>query len=635
MAKKNELITIDFETKGIKSRPAYPPQPVGVSIKHRGKAPRYFAWGHPTKNNCTKEQAGAALKDAYRAGVPLLFHNAKFDVDVAEAGFGLKVPDWQLIHDTLYLLFLHDPHARSLSLKPSAERMLNMPPEERDVVHDWLVEHKIIRKNQKDGGAYISEAPGDVVGAYANGDVVRTEKLYDLLMGKVMAAGMQKAYDRERQLMPIMLENEREGLRVDVRALEHDEKLYTAAQEKADVWLRKRLKAPELNLDSNDELADALEATGVVTEFVATKTGKRSTAKKNLTEDLFHDKKVFGVLGYRNRLGTCLQTFIRPWLEMARASAGRIYTSWNQVRQAHGDDASKGTRTGRLSCSPNFMNVPKDWFDKNDGFTEALWALVLKTVPGLPPLPMMRKYILADENGLFLHRDYSQQEPRILGHFEGDRLCKQYNDDPNTDFHVFAQNMIAQEAGLTLERRAVKAVNLALMYAMGIGALAEKLDVDYATAKRIKAAHRQALPGLAELEEECKRRGQAGEPIRTWGGRLYHVEPPKVIEGRLRTFEYKLPNVLIQGSAADCTKEAIIRYHNHPKRRGRFLVTVHDENNASSPAEKNARLRKIAAKEELLVLREAMESVEFDVPMRSDAGMGPNWGELEDVKEAR
>lgn len=629
---KPDIITVDFETEAIESRPKYPPKPVGVSIKHRGKKPHYFAWGHPTKNNCTKNQAVDALKDAYRSGKPLLFHNGNFDVDVAEEHFKLKLPQWDRIHDTLYLLFLHNPHARSLSLKPAAEELLGMPPEERNTVFEWLKEHGFIRNvKQKNAGAFISKAPGDMVGKYANGDVIRTEKLFDLLLPKITAEGMLNAYNRERQLMPILLQNEREGMRVDVRALAKDVKIYEAAQKKADEWLRKRLKTKDLNLNSNEDVADALEKCGIVTEWNYTPpskthpSGQRSTAKANMTVDMFKDKKVYGVLGYRNRLETCLGTFMRPWLALARENKGFIFTRWNQVRQSHGDE-STGTRTGRLSCSPNFQNIPKDWFDKNDGFSLELFELIAKLV-GLPPLPMMRKYILADEGDLFIHRDYNQQEPRILAHFEDDKLCAQYNEDPRTDVHTFVQEQIKEITGLALERRPIKILNLGLIYGMGLGKLAAGMGVDVETAKQVKAAQRKAIPGLSQLEKEIKELGRSGQPVTTWGGRKYYCEPPMTIKGELKTFEYKLLNYLIQGSASDCTKQAIINYHEHPKRKGRFLVTVHDECNGSAP--------KKIYKQEALVLREAMESVKFDVPMVTDAKFGPHWGALKSLKEQR
>jgi len=90
------------------------------------------------------------------------------------------------------------------------------------------------------------------------------------------------------------------------------------------------------------------------------------------------------------------------------------------------------------------------------------------------------------------------------------------------------------------------------------------------------------------------------------------------------TFEYKLLNYLIQGSAADCTKEAIIRYM-RVRKDGMFLSQVYDEINISVPGK--------ALASEIRLLREAAESVEFDVPMLTDVEIGPNWHDLKPYQE--
>src|SRR5690606_2553874 len=120
------------------------------------------------------------------------------------------------------------------------------------------------------------------------------------------------------------------------RRLAQDVKTYREDRERVDEWVRKRLDSPGMNLDSNEELADGLEKAGVVTEFVYTKTGKRSVSKENLTLDMYTDPTVAAAVGYRNALTTCLSMFMEPWLAQAQKTGGYIYTSWNQVRQAHG-----------------------------------------------------------------------------------------------------------------------------------------------------------------------------------------------------------------------------------------------------------------------------------------------------------
>ena len=97
-----------------------------------------------------------------------------------------------------------------------------------------------------------------------------------------------------------------------------------------------------------------------------------------------------------------------------------------------------------------------------------------------------------------------------------------------------------------------------------------------------------------------------------------------LIEGRLRTFEYKLLNYLVQGSSADITKESIIRY-DAVRKEGRFMLSVYDENDISVPQR--------AAKREMLLLRECMMSIEVDVPLLSDGELGQRLGSLVELKE--
>lgn len=624
MAKKiPDVIVVDAETHGFESRPKYPPVPVGFSIKWpQDKRSSYHAWGHPTNNNTTKAQAQKKLKEAYRSGIPLLYHNSAFDVDVFETHMEMQRLSWDMYHDTLFLLFLKDPHARSISLKPAAELILGMAPGERDAVHDWLYDQKIIKKNQKGWGANIWRAPGDLVGKYADGDVMRTYKLFVKVYPEIVRRGMLEAYNRERQLMPILLDNERQGLRVDQTLLNSDIIVYERAVITADNWLRKRLKAKDLNIDSDNDLADALDRAGVVTEWVYTEPsknhpeGQRSVAKKNMTVDMFSDKKVAAVLGYRNRLGTCLGTFMKPWANIANQSGGLIYTKWNQVRG--GDEGGMvGARTGRLSSSPNFQNIPKNFNDKDDGY-------VHPKIIDVQELPLMRQYILPDKGEVLGHRDYNQQELRILGHFEDDTLCAAYNENPRMDVHTFVQGAIKEILGLDINRSSTKILNFGMIYGMGLGKLAQGTHTTVEEAKRLKSAQMAAIPGLKELTKNINKRGRDGEAIRTWGGREYYCEPPKTVKGRFMTFEYKLLNYLIQGSAADCSKQSIINYH-AIRKEGRFLLTVHDENNLSIP--------KKAVKQEMALLREAMESVKFDVPMLSDGKTGPRWSQLVAFKE--
>lgn len=641
MKRPPTVTTVDFETDPIEPRPDYPPKPVGVSIKRPGQKARYFAWGHYSgKNNCSLNDAKNALRTVWKTDT-LLFHNAKFDVDVAQSHMGMGTIPWERVHDTMFLLYLQDPHSPDLQLKPSSERLLGLPPEERDAVVAWIWEHRkqLIAEfgvdrytyrhgqhvkqliNSKDRcGAFVAYAPGDLAGKYANGDTDRTEGLFKYLWPRIVERGMQEAYDRERELLPILLDNERVGMRVDRRLLRRDIKLYSAASESAEQWLRKKLKAPDLNLDSDAEVAEALSRAKIIDDeaWTLTATGQRSVSKKNLLPEMFTDPKVASALGYRNRLATCLKMFMLPWDRQATARPdGHISTNWNQVR---GTD--KGTRTGRPSTSnPNFLNISKTWDDKDDGYVHPAF------IANLPELPLVRRYILPDDGDVFCHRDYNGQELRLLGHFEDSALMRAYQENPRMDVHDHVRQLIEDIAGLKYHRTQVKITNFRRIYGGGAPATAGALHVSMDVAKQLLAAHGQALPGVKDLGRQITALSKGGEPIVTWGGREYYVEPPRYDKryGREMTYEYKLLNYLIQGSAADCTKEAILRYHRHPKKTGRFLVTVYDEINVSAG--------KDTWKKEMAVLKEAMESIETDVPMLSDAKVGPNWAALKKYED--
>jgi DNA polymerase I-like protein with 3'-5' exonuclease and polymerase domains len=632
--KQPKPVTVDFETFGIGGRPKYPPIPVGVSIKYPGKMAKYYAFGHTTGNNCCWSEAKTELVKAWAHKEGILFQNGKFDTDVAEVHFGLPVPSWDKVHDTMFLLFLDDPHQQELGLKPSATRLLGLPAEEQDAVGEWLVANqpvpgvKISKSKNSDHyfGRYIAYAPGDLVGKYANGDVERTEAIFNLLWKKTVDRDMLVSYDRERRLMPILLEMERQGLQTDHARLAEDVSRYNDWRVQIDAWIIKTLKADaDINLDSGAQLVDAMVAAGKADPGLMprTPTGKFQTNKEALLLGVT-DKVLLAVLKYRTQLNTCLNTFMQPWLATADASGGLIFTTWNQIKSPSGD-SNVGTRTGRLSSTPNFQNIPKTFaaiFAHDE--PDPVKAKKLPKCPwkDLPKLPKVRSYITPFKGEVFIDRDYSQQEPRILAHFDGGSLMDKYVENPWIDFHDYAKAEL-EKMGKFYDRKPVKNTNLGLIYGMGVGKLAAKNDMTVEESGELKKAILQLYPGLKQMYQDMKLRARNKEPIRTWGGREYYCEEPRLVDGRIREFDYKLVNVLIQGSAADCTKEALIRYHAIKHHDAKIVLNVHDQITASVP--------KKIMKTEMEVLRRTMESVEFDVPILSEGAVSStNWDELQD-----
>jgi DNA polymerase-1 len=620
MAKTNLLVTVDFESFKIEKRPSYPPKPTSVSIKRPGeKVPKFYAWGHTGGGNTHSfEQGKAAVKEVWDSGLPLLFHNGKFDTEVAQEHMGLPIPSWERIHDTQFLLFLSDPYSRSLALKPSAERLLGMPPEERDLMYEWLVEHRIIKKNQKSKvGEHIAEVPGTVVRAYANGDVIRTEKLFKRLYPEICKRGMEQAYNRERRIMPIMMRNEQQGIHVNLPRLAKAALALEKSLKVADGYIQRRLRVPNLNVDSKEELGAAIKASKYSEGLMVTATGQMSVSKESL-DAAITDKRLLHTLHYRARCANTLRSFVLGWYNQAKATGGTIHTSWHQTR--NGDEGFlSGARTGRFSTdAPNLLAVTKKLGRKAGGAVHPDWIDVEE-------LPHLRSFLLPDPGGVWGRRDYNQQEYRILAHFENGSLMEAYLKNPRTDVHQFVQDSLRDLIGLVLDRDNTKIINFGMLYGLGLKNLAVRLQRTIEEARTIKQAQLRALPGLKNIQDDLRDRDENRLPIRTWGGREYFAEEPRLIDGEWRRFGYKLLNYLIQGSAADCTKEALIRYDEAKGREARLLVAVHDEIDISAP---KARLNK-----EMKLLRDVMQSVEFDVPMLSDGEYGPSWGEMKKWEE--
>ncbi len=597
MTPSTDLVTVDFETEAIELRPHYPPKPVGVSIMSPNGDKHYYAWGHPTENHCTEEQGKAALAAVWDN--PLLFHNSRFDTAVASKHFGLPHP--KELHDTLFLLFLNDPHAQSHSLKPSAHRLLGMAPEEQEAVRDWVLAN-VPGATMKDWGAHISKAPGKLVGAYADGDVLRTRALFD----KLYPAAEQEPYLRECRLTSILNQNEEDGIRVDLPKMEEDvAEIYLPAFKAVTDLLYQQLG--EFNLDSGQELAYALLQKGLCTEtdFLRTPTGKLATNKFSLAKALAAHPLLRQQIGYRSNVKTGLTTFFANWIAIAQQCGGRIHPQLNQTRGV-GD---YGTRTGRFSSSnPNIQNVPTEFaFAAPDGFPEP---------------PAMRRYILPDEGQVLVSLDFASQEFRVMAHFAEGRAAEIYREDPRADFHQMVSEILKAELGIELPRKQTKIVGFTLLYGGGVGKLAESLGVDKGSAARIRAAYFQAIPGVSELMEDVSARGRHGQAVRTWGGRLIYAEPPRMKDGRHMDFSYKLLNYHIQGSAADQTKESLIKGGYRTQYR-RFLISCHDENVYSMDPNN---LRK-----EIAEVRSAMEDpTGWDVPWRCDVEVGPNWWDMVD-----
>jgi DNA polymerase I-like protein with 3'-5' exonuclease and polymerase domains len=250
--------------------------------------------------------------------------------------------------------------------------------------------------------------------------------------------------------------------------------------------------------------------------------------------------------------------------------------------------------------------------------------------------PMVRGLFLPEEGQLWASNDFSSQEPRLLVHYASllslpgsESMVDAYRANPDTDFH----QMVADMAGIN--RKQAKTIGLGLMYGMGKNKLAEELDLDITEASDLIGQFHQNVPFLKGTVNAVMKRIEhpaTGGAIRTllgrkcrfplwepveWGVNKALPREQAVIEygQRIkRAGTYKGLNRLIQGSAADQTKKAMLELW---KNGSRIVLQLHDEIVLSVDDKK-------AAEEAAEIM---VNAVKLEVPSRVDVEVGPSWGE--------
>jgi DNA polymerase I-like protein with 3'-5' exonuclease and polymerase domains len=567
------LGVLDLETKRIGSRPDYPPVPVGVALKSEGRPGRYLAWAHPSENNCIRNEARRQIMSFMREHT-LILHNAAFDLDVLETHFSIRWPSEH--HDTLIMAFLEDPDSYSLALKPLAQRYLDEPPTEQDAVRDYCTAQakagnpRFKGATAKTFGAYISECPGNLIGRYAIGDVDRTWRLFRFFKERTLKGEMVAAYERERRLTQVLIKIERRGMPVAVKRLKADIGKYGFIKAEIETRLLTKMKVPKSqhhdiihDYDEQDHFkwggktfAERLVSSGLVDHLPQTEKGNDSVSAESLKTVM--PVKLAAEFEVRSQIQTCLNTFMGPWLRQAQET-GKFFARYNQVRSGDEWGKSVGAGTGRLSMSPNLQNVIRS--DKDDR------------------VPILRDYLVCGHDYMYLgQRDYSQQELRILAHYENGPFLASYLQDPTQDAHELVRSLIRATTGKDVPRRPVKDMNFGLIYGQGLKTTAEKMGVEMDVARELRAAHSASLPGVPVLIKALKKRATDNLPIFTFGGRRYFCERPSFANGRWMDWSYKLINRLIQGSAADITKQSLINYDAMGiSNENPVLLSIHDE----------------------------------------------------------
>ena len=556
----------------------------------------YFPIQHENGHNLDHRMTMKWLKKQMETPhIDKIMHNATYDAGWLRS-VGIEVQG--RIIDTMIAAALIDENRFSYSLNNLGRDYLGETKSERllrAAAAEWGIDPK----------ADMHKLPPKYVGAYAEQDAVLTLKLWERFKTEISRQELSHIFDLETSLIPVMLDMREKGVRVDLNKTDviRKELRIKVRDYKAEI---KRRTGIAIEPWANASVAKVFKELGV--DFPKTEAGSPSFTKHFLNA---HPNEIAQMIVKLREFDKADSTFIDSI--MRHEHKGRIHTEFHQLRKDGG-----GTVTGRFSSSnPNLQQFPARDPD------------IKKAIRGL---------FLPEEGEKWGSFDYSSQEPRLLVHFASavperfkhnvvDTIVEEYNSG-DVDLH----QMVADLAGIS--RKEAKVVNLGIMYGMGVGKLSNQLDISKDEAKDILELYNDKVPFVKQIATIASQRAATEGQIRTILGRRcrFHLWEPRTFGynkamplaeaekeygglGMLRrAFTYKALNKLIQGSAADQTKKAMVDCY---AENFTPMLTVHDELCFSVENEEQAKR-----------ITEIMETgLPLNVPTRVDCEMGDNWGE--------
>ena len=567
---------------------------IGVALAVEGWK-GYFPLAHPGGGNFDVKVFTRQLKKILDLPCDKIFHNAIYDIGWLSA-MGLEVKG--RIIDTMIAAPLIDENRRNYSLKEVAQEYIGETKSEAGL-------YEAAKDFGVDAKAEMHLLPAMYVGPYAEQDAAVTLKLWQTLKVEIIKQELTSVFNLESELLPILFQMKKRGVRVDIEKAERVKKDFKDTEKKILHSIHKECGF-EMEILSPLSIQKAFDKLKI--SYNRTATGLPSFDKNFL---LTHSNPFAQKIVQAREMNKAHTTFIDSILK--HAHKGRIHADVNQLRSDTG-----GTISGRLSMqNPNLQQVPA----RNPKVS-----------------PKIRQLFIPEEGQKWGIFDYSQQEPRLLVHYgavisdrielEGvSTLVKGYTED-DIDFHQAVANMA------NIDRKQAKTINLGMMYGMGKGKLMSELGLDKEDIDKVFKQYHSTVPFVKELTDKTMRRASEKGYIRTIMGRKcrFHLWEPnhfgvhkalpreqaEVEYGGMnkikRAWTYKALNRLIQGSAADQTKMAMVKLY---KEGFLPMIQVHDELDMSFSSE-----------EEKKKIIEIMEhALDLRVPSKVDAEIGPSWGE--------
>ena len=595
--RKYDEIAIDLETRDpdLKSKGSGAiignGEVVGIAVAVPGRK-FYFPIAHGSGPNMDRKRTLNWFQDILNSDAIKIFHNAMYDVCWIRS-MGLKI-NGQIV-DTMIAASLIDENRFRFDLNSLSWDYLGHGKNESALNEE-------AKSRGLDPKADMWQLPAMYVGSYAEKDAELTLELWQIFKKELLHQDVESIFELETDLFPCLVDMRFLGVRVDVERA-HKLKQQLTLQEETLLHQIKKETGVDVQLMAARSVAKVFDKLGLTYERTAKSQAPSFT--KNFISN--HEHPVVRMIAKAREVNKAHTTFIDTIIK--HEHKGRIHADINQIRSDQG-----GTVTGRFSYSnPNLQQLPAR--NKDLG-------------------PMIRSIFIPEKGHRWGSFDYSQQEPRLVVHYAAlhkfpsvNDVIDNYENDTSTDFHQVVADMAK------IPRSQAKVINLGLFYGMGKAKLQAELGVSKDKAVELFDQYHAKVPFVKQLMNSASNRAQERGQIRTLLGRLcrFHLWEPNQFgmhkalphedalqehgPGIRRAFTYKSLNKLIQGSAADMTKKAMLDlYKNgivaHVQIHDELCISVKDQEQADK------------------IVEIMQDAVTLEVPNKVDCELANTWGEI-------
>jgi DNA polymerase-1 len=575
-----DAVSVDLETTSLEPRRA---RIVGLAFAWEPHQGVYVATAGPGgAEHCPAEKAVEMLRPVLEAERPAkLGQNLKYDMAVLK-NYGVELRG--LACDSMVASYLLRPASRAHNLDALALRHLG---------YRTVKIEELIGKGREQ--ITMDQVPVERVTPYACEDADVALRLCRLLGEELGEQGLRDLCDRlELPLVPVLADMEWTGVKVDQEQLAAISTEFAAelADLERDIH---REAGREFNVNSPQQLSTVLfEEMGLPTP----RGGRRTTGFSTAADVLTALKDEYPIADYvlkHRELSKLKSTYADALLEMVNPETGRIHTSFNQTV----------TATGRLSSSdPNLQNIP------------------VRTPLGRR---IRRAFVAGADDMSLLSADYSQVELRIVAHCSGDpALRRAFQEDRDIHRFVAAQVAGTDESDVTDEmRQQAKAVNFGIIYGLSPYGLSQQIGVPVAEAEEFIDGYFERYPKVKEFIDATIAQARRDGYVRTLAGRRRRIEGIRASGATRKAAERIAVNTVIQGTAADMIKLAMIEIHRRLGRvseRARMLIQIHDELVFEAPDDELDAVGRF-------VSDEMSGALELEVPLRVHVAVGKNWAD--------